>query len=156
MSGASGSTRKGGAKLVVAGTDLLEQAVEKYESVLEKKPDDPQLLNSLARTLCLLKRFEEALPHARRAVEIESDPNCRDTLAHAAYGTGNWQEAADARENVLKARPNYFNQTDEPPNCRADKEHYQEAKRRAAEVRKKRKTPDKSKGLQKGERPPSR
>ncbi len=73
---------------------------------------DPFYLNQHARTLLRLGKLEESLDYARRAVKqdrenarrtVTQDINSSylDTLAHAAYGLGSWEEAAQAWDEVL-------------------------------------------------------
>ncbi|MGQ0627371.1 MAG: tetratricopeptide repeat protein, partial [Phycisphaerales bacterium] len=59
-----------------------EQAAESYRRGLTVASDDPEFANNLAYTLCKhLKRCDEALPHAEKAVTIApGNPNILDTL----------------------------------------------------------------------------
>ena len=70
---------------------------------------------------------------ARKATsQLPGDYDFQDTLAHAAYGSGRWHEAVDAWEKVLAAMRNYFSDTSNHVNCIVDRDHYEDARRRAA------------------------
>jgi len=75
----------------------LEAAAAEYRLAVEREPQNPQFRSRLAWTLCLLNRCEEALPHAREAARLlPDDANIQDTLAHAGFGTKNYDRAVHA------------------------------------------------------------
>jgi tetratricopeptide (TPR) repeat protein len=113
----------------------LGAAISEYEKVLKLRPDNSHDLNELAWALCRAGRFQEALPYARRAVERdETSPNLQDTLAHAAYGTGHWDEAIRAWDAVLALNPDFFQLRGPDSNCDQDQAHYQEAKTKVSKA----------------------
>ncbi|MCY2991187.1 MAG: hypothetical protein NTY19_25410 [Planctomycetota bacterium] len=99
----------------------LASALRESEAAVVIEPDNPVFQNSLAWHLCLAGRFEEALPHARKSVSLNSEKYNLDTLAHAAYGTGHWFEA------VFAWKTGGFLSGE---HCREDRNHYAEALKR--------------------------
>lgn len=84
-----------------AGMAAFRDRVQRLESALRASPDDRDLHLELAHLLHDGHRVDEALPHYRRALELDpADPSAAYDLA-GAYGTlGRWAEA----EAVLRAR----------------------------------------------------
>ena len=93
---------------VFKGTALLrhdrpEDAVLTWQEGLAQFDDEWQLHNNLAYVLAEdLDRAADALPHARRAVELASDnPSVLDTLGWVLYRLGQLEEAEQVLERAL-------------------------------------------------------
>ena len=111
----------------------LEAVAAEYRPAVEREPQDPQFRSRLAWTLCLLNRFEEALPHAREAARLlPDDANVQDTLAHAEFGTKNYDRAVHAWEAALKAKPGYMSDKSHV-HCLRDKQNLETARSRVSE-----------------------
>ncbi|CAN0379019.1 unnamed protein product, partial [Ectocarpus sp. 4 AP-2014] len=105
-----------------------ERAVECYEALLDRWPDDPGVLNSLAYEWASPgKPLMRAERMARRAVELDGDnPHVIDTLGWIVYQQGRYAEAAEIlAEAVALAETNAA--TSEQSVLQ---EHYAEALRR--------------------------
>jgi len=110
----------------------LGLAVTAALRAVQIEPKNPVYRNSLATYLCLGGRYAEALPHAQEAVKQSPSSASEDTLAHAAFGTGHWDEAVRAWDAVLAEKRNYF--TAPPINCLEDEARYKEAGKKAAKL----------------------
>jgi len=91
--------------------DELLMAEHFYRAALERRPNDAELMNTLA--WLLLTRGErwfqdvrQGYRLAKRAVELKPAPHIRDTLAEAHYLLGNYEEAIRIEEGVLRDEPN--------------------------------------------------
>lgn len=83
-------------------TDPLK-AIKHYESVLELLPNNITALNNAAYLLSNEKKFERAILHAKRAVELnKNNPNTLDTLGMIYYKQGDLNKA----HKTLKAAYN--------------------------------------------------
>src|SRR5262249_24636581 len=103
---------------------------------VEREPQNPQFRNSLAWTLCLLRRYDDALPHAREANRLEPNKwHIQDTVAHADFGTRHYDRAVAAWEAALKANPRYMHELSQV-NCRDDEQNLETARRRVSESKK--------------------
>jgi tetratricopeptide (TPR) repeat protein len=119
----------------------LAYDVELDRYAVRQKPDDATLRNSLAWNLCLLGRYQEALPHARVAARLfPKDASIQDTLGHAAYGAGHYSEAVAAWETTLQLKPGFFSDANHG-DCRDDPSHLETARRKASEQGEGGKTP---------------
>jgi len=115
----------------------LDSASAEFRLAVEREPKNPQFRNSLAWALCLLNRCEEALPHAREAARLlPDDANIQDTLAHAEFGTKNYDRAVHAWEAVLKANPGFMSDKSHV-DCLRDKQNLETARSRVSESTKK-------------------
>jgi len=110
----------------------LGLAVTAALRAVQIEPKNPVYRNSLATYLCLGGRYAEALPHAQEAVKQSPSSASEDTLAHAAFGTGHWDQAVRAWDAVLAEKRNYF--TSPPINCLEDEARYKEAGQKAAKL----------------------
>src|SRR5262245_14622859 len=77
-------------------------ALAAYQRGLEKNPNDPNLLNSLAQCLVRMGRAEEAIPYFERAITLNANSWApRFNLAHAHGVLNQWPKAvARYREAV--------------------------------------------------------
>lgn len=110
------------------GAGDVERAVECYEDLLDRWPDDPGVLNSLAYEWASpgapLARAERM---ARRAVEIKGDqPDFVDTLGWIVFHRGRYAAAATILADAV-ALAESGNESSDPSVLR---EHYAEALRR--------------------------
>jgi len=80
-------------------------AEKEYRSALELEPDNIDANNNLAVALAAQGRFKEARKWAERAVSIEPDPRCLDTLAEILIPLGEHEEAYAILEKALNASP---------------------------------------------------
>jgi tetratricopeptide (TPR) repeat protein len=120
----------GGLDVSYFSPDLQRQA---YRLAVEIEPKNPNYLNGLAWNLCLLGRYEEALPHARMAARLlRGDSNIQDTLAHAEFGVKNYREAVAAWEAVLKENPGDLSDKNHI-DCCDDQAHLDDARKKVAE-----------------------
>jgi tetratricopeptide (TPR) repeat protein len=102
-------------------------AAAAYLKAAELDRDNPTYANQAAWFLCLSGRFAEAYPLASRANDLKAnDPDYLNTLAHAAFGTARWKEAADALKQLKRISPTYF-QSYSHPHCVDDLEMLAEA-----------------------------
>jgi len=74
-----------------------KKAIEDYESLLAKKPNNTGVLNNLAYMLAEdNQRLSEALQYAKRALEqMPNNPNFMDTYAYVLYKNGQTSKAAE-------------------------------------------------------------
>ncbi len=74
-----------------------KKAIEDYESLLAKKPNNTGILNNLAYMLAEdNQRLSEALQYAKRALEqMPNNPNFMDTYAYVLYKNGQTSKAAE-------------------------------------------------------------
>ena len=80
-------------------------AEKEWRLAYKRRKNDPQLLNNYAWCLYLNGKSVEAIPIAKRAVELSPDPNIIDTLAHAYLGAKQLNEAKIEFENALQQNP---------------------------------------------------
>jgi len=81
-------------------------AVQEYRRALQASPHSPIILNKLARTLIQDGRHEEALPHLRRAQDLEPDSaNTYIQLGRLYHATKNFPTARDALEEAVQINP---------------------------------------------------
>jgi tetratricopeptide (TPR) repeat protein len=89
----------------------LEESLELIQRALKLDPDNGAYLDSLGWVLFRLGRYEEALPHLRRAVENlqkeerQEDATVLDHLAEVLIKLGKRDEAVDAWQRALKVDP---------------------------------------------------
>jgi len=100
------------------GTNLDEQKmrekreryVKLYSQALEKAPDDAYLHCLLANKLNELKRFDEALAHYQRSVEVVQDKNVKrqalEKMAELLLRMKKLPEAAQAAQELLSVESN--------------------------------------------------
>ena len=92
--------------LALRGQGKLEDGIAELKIAIRLKPDDARALNNLAWALALpAKRprpdYDEALKHARKAVELAPDWFNLNTLTLAEYRTGRWAESLAASERSM-------------------------------------------------------
>jgi WD40 repeat protein/tetratricopeptide (TPR) repeat protein len=86
---------------------LLAEAVVEYKKAIGLKPDDAGTLNNLAWALVLYPNrpkaeYDEALRHARRAVELEPTDRYKwNTLSLAEYRSEHWTESLAASQRSI-------------------------------------------------------
>lgn len=116
---------------VFAKANDLDGAIRESRRAVSIDRENAKYQNSLAWNLCLMGRYKEALPHARKSVSLRPDAANLDTLAHAAYGTENWYEAVLA----WRAMSTYGNTPTflTGDHCNDDQVHYEDALRRVNE-----------------------
>lgn len=74
-------------------TDRYQEALELIQRALKLKPDTPAIVDSLGWVLYRLGRTEEALPHLRRAFELQRDAEVAAHLGEVLWMTGEKDEA---------------------------------------------------------------
>jgi spermidine synthase len=86
----------------------LERDIARYTSMLASHPDNPRVLNALAATLTDAGRYQEALPHARKAVDLASENGMiLDTLGWTQYHLGQWKRSAATLGKANKHLPDH-------------------------------------------------
>jgi tetratricopeptide (TPR) repeat protein len=84
--------------------NYLKKAITEYESLLDKMPNNPDILNNLAYMLAEENvRLAEALEYAKRAYEAR--PNAAgvlDTYSYLLYKNGRLSEAAEFLQSALQ------------------------------------------------------
>jgi tetratricopeptide (TPR) repeat protein len=92
----------------------LNDAMEVYESLLVKMPNNTSILNNIAYTLAdNNKDLDKAMEYAKRAHEMQpDDPAYLDTYAIVLYKKGKY---ADALKNEQAAIQQYESQQDKVP-----------------------------------------
>ena len=74
-------------------TDRYDEALKLIQRALELRPDTPAIIDSLGWVLHRLGRTEEALPHLRRAFELQRDAEVAAHLGEALWVHGDREEA---------------------------------------------------------------
>ena len=74
-------------------TDRYDEALKLIQRALELRPDTPAIIDSLGWVLHRLGRTEEALPHLRRAFELQRDAEVAAHLGEALWVHGDKDEA---------------------------------------------------------------
>jgi len=84
--------------------NYLKKAIAEYESLLDKVPNNPNVLNNLAYMLAEGNvRLAEALEYARQAYEARpNDPGFLDTYSYILYKNGKLSEAAEFLHSALQ------------------------------------------------------
>jgi tetratricopeptide (TPR) repeat protein len=83
-----------------------EQAVKRLEEILKENPTTAQIESVLAQSLALCDRLDEAIVHARRAVELApQDPAAFQTLCALALRHKDYHEAVTAGRDALSLNP---------------------------------------------------
>ncbi len=82
----------------------LNKAIEEYESLLEKMPNNTSILNNMAFLLAESgQRLSKALEYARRAYEMKpNSPNILDTYSYVLYKNGKLAEAAELLQAAMQ------------------------------------------------------
>jgi tetratricopeptide (TPR) repeat protein len=85
-----------------------EEAIERFQVVLQYQSDDAGVYNNLGSALFRLGRVNEAVAQFKHAVDLKPDyPEAHFNLANAAYELGQLGEAVAHYETTLRLRPNY-------------------------------------------------
>lgn len=74
-------------------TERYEEALALIERALELKPDTPAIIDSMGWVLFKLGRAQEAVPHLRRAFELQRDAEVAAHLGEALWVAGEKEEA---------------------------------------------------------------
>jgi tetratricopeptide (TPR) repeat protein len=74
-------------------TDRYQEALDLIQRALKLKPDTPAIVDSLGWVLYRMGRTEEALPHLRRAFELQRDAEVAAHLGEALWMSGDKDEA---------------------------------------------------------------
>lgn len=74
-------------------TDRYDEALELITRALELKPDAPAIIDSMGWVLHHLGRNEDALPHLRRAFELQRDAEVAAHLGEVLWALGRKDEA---------------------------------------------------------------
>lgn len=74
-------------------TDRFDEAYQLIRRAIEKQPDNPAIIDSLGWVLFRMGRVEEALPHLRRAFELQRDAEVAAHLGEALWVSGQTEEA---------------------------------------------------------------
>ncbi len=81
-------------------------AVERFDTVLEKEPENPYALSRSGAALAATGDLQAAVPRLERAVkQSPDDSETRTALAGALTGTGRWAEAAAQWMELARLRP---------------------------------------------------
>lgn len=84
----------------------FESARAAYEEALAKKPDDPDILNSLGQVLVRLNRVDEAVARFERAVALAPQRWAyRFNLGHAVGELGQWNRAVTEYQTAVRLFP---------------------------------------------------
>ena len=128
----SAATRAKLAASLVATGDLGSAVVEGRRAVA-LDGGNPAYRKNLSRWLVSAGRYEEALPDARESARLlPADRDALDTLAHAAYATRRWGEAARAWGAIDRSVTNGLGSLVRA-GCAEDRVRYEDAIRRAKE-----------------------
>jgi tetratricopeptide (TPR) repeat protein len=87
--------------------DERDKSVESYQVLLERHPDDVDVMNSFA-WFCAQRKFgfDQALPVALKAAELsERDPGILDTLAELYYAMGDYDNAIKVGKEAADKEP---------------------------------------------------
>ncbi|MCK7594291.1 tetratricopeptide repeat protein [Pseudomarimonas salicorniae] len=74
-------------------TERLAEAHELIRQALALRPDNPAIIDSMGWVLFRMGRVEEALPHLRRAFELQRDAEVAAHLGEALWASGKKEEA---------------------------------------------------------------
>lgn len=82
----------------------LLSAIKVFERILEKKPDDPAVLNDLAYLLAdNNEQIDKAVEYAKRASQsLPNDGNVLDTYAYALYRQGQFEKAEELFKTAIE------------------------------------------------------
>lgn len=73
--------------------DQFSKAISYFERCIASYPNEPTFYNNMAVALLLSRRYEEAMKHARRALELKPDsPEIKDTVRRIEKELGKTQE----------------------------------------------------------------
>jgi tetratricopeptide (TPR) repeat protein len=88
--------------LTLAGDGDLEGSLKMFEKAIEKEPTDAERRQAFAQVLYRLERFDEAEPHALKAIEMTPDLVSARMVLYSIYvGAENFQQA---KETLAAAR----------------------------------------------------
>lgn len=81
-----------------------------YRAALERRPNDPEIMNNLAWLLLTrgdrwFQDIKQGFRLAQRAAELKPAPHIRDTLAEAYYLMGEYEKAVRLEETVVRDDP---------------------------------------------------
>jgi Tfp pilus assembly protein PilF len=82
------------------------EAEQLFLQALKKSPNNAAVLNNLAWAYYLDKKYAVGEPYARRAVQLDGNPNSVDTLAHLHLGLRQLDKAEKEFKSALAANPN--------------------------------------------------
>jgi tetratricopeptide (TPR) repeat protein len=83
-----------------------EQAVKRLEQALKDDPANAQIESALAKNLALCKRLDEAVVHAKRAVELApEDEAASETWCMLALRCKDYKDAVTAGRDALSLNP---------------------------------------------------
>jgi len=83
-----------------------EQAVERLEQAIKDHPGDAEIESELGRDLALCDRLDEAVVHAKRAVELApEDAFVSRTWCRLALGHQSYEDAVSAGRDALSVDP---------------------------------------------------
>jgi protein O-mannosyl-transferase len=85
--------------------NLITTAMGYFRRGVELKPYNCEVHNNYALALCAKGRYEEALVHYKRAVELKNDPSIRTNYANALMATKRFDEAAANFVEAQKLMP---------------------------------------------------
>ena len=86
-------------------TDRYEEAYELIKRAYDIKPDDHYVIDSMGWVLYRMGRYQEALVHLRRAMEINRDPEIAAHLGEVLWVMGNKDAAREIWDAALKSTP---------------------------------------------------
>jgi predicted Zn-dependent protease len=81
-------------------------AAQEYRRALQASPYSPIILNKLARVLIQQEKYQEALPHLKKAQELDPDAlNPYVQLGRLYHATKNFPAARSALEEAIEINP---------------------------------------------------
>jgi tetratricopeptide (TPR) repeat protein len=86
-------------------TDRHEEALVLIERALELKPDEAAFIDSLGWVMYRLERFDEALDHLRRALDLFPNDEVAAHLGEVLWMVGEKVEAGKVWDEALKLKP---------------------------------------------------
>jgi Flp pilus assembly protein TadD len=93
------------------------EAIQVMTAAVQRKPDDPDLLNNLGVALRQERRYEEAIVHLQHALELRDDVEQHRNLAITLRGAERYKDAIPHYEAVLKKDPNDIGALYDLANC---------------------------------------
>jgi tetratricopeptide (TPR) repeat protein len=84
----------------------LDEAIEKYQKYLQRRPNDPIVLSDLGIALGKQGKFDEAIKYFTEALRLKPDASTHANISYALTLQGNLDEAAVHLAEVLRLDPN--------------------------------------------------
>jgi len=85
-----------------------DAAERHFQAALEADPDDADAFSEVTIMFLVMRRFDDALIHVRRACQLDPlSPAACLQLAHTSYAMGQWQTAARHYRRLLQYSPEH-------------------------------------------------